>query len=334
MEQPISGDGSGLATRPTGNRSRTFLVLAAIVATRWALARGFCRPEGWTLRSRELKRLQGADAVPVCLAAVLLPSQRAIQSVYDSPLWNLGNTAMTLGLMMLFIFLGLAWVAILRRRLQTQTEELEKQRNFLRLVIDICPSRIFVKDRQGRFTLANQALADAYNCTVEQMLGKTSKELGSTTAQDDTFRRDDLQVMDGMQEKVMPEVTFVGPSGRIHWLQTVKRPIIGENGVAEYVLGTATDVSARKRAEEAAETARQAAEAANRAKSEFLANMSHEIRTPLNGIVGMTDLALDTELTPEQREYLGHCQAVGRFPARSDQRHSRLLQDRSRETGH
>jgi two-component system, sensor histidine kinase and response regulator len=94
------------------------------------------------------------------------------------------------------------------------------------------------------------------------------------------------------------------PDGSLHWFHSKALVVFDEHGRAIRVIGVDFDITQQKRTEEELALAKAAAEAASRAKSEFLANMSHEIRTPLNGVVGMTELALETDLNPEQREFL------------------------------
>ena len=94
-----------------------------------------------------------------------------------------------------------------------------------------------------------------------------------------------------------------GRTGAVVWLHGESRPKRLPDGSLLWN-GYMADVTASKQVSVELEKAKQAAEIANRAKSDFLANMSHEIRTPMNGVIGMTELALETELSPEQRDYL------------------------------
>ena len=120
-----------------------------------------------------------------------------------------------------------------------------------------------------------------------------------------SFRR----CLSGVQ--VETEFRVIRPDGDIRWIHARCFPVCDSEGKFLRTVGIAEDVTEQRRVLEAVRAARAAAEAASRVKSEFLANMSHEIRTPMNGILGMTELALDTDLTQEQREYLETVKSSG-----------------------
>ncbi|HYA63246.1 MAG TPA: response regulator, partial [Candidatus Sulfotelmatobacter sp.] len=183
-------------------------------------------------------------------------------------------------------------------------ELLSKERQVLRALIDNVPDLMFVKDTEGCFLVANAKMAHSIGVnSPEELLGKSAfdffpRELANA------LRKDDQNVISTKKPLYDREEERVDAYGNRAWLLTTKVPLFDNNGEVTGLAGVSRDISVRKKVELEWQRAKDAAEAASRAKSEFLANMSHEIRTPLNGIIGMTDLALDTEITSEQREYL------------------------------
>ncbi|MGB9464408.1 MAG: response regulator [Candidatus Acidiferrum sp.] len=183
-------------------------------------------------------------------------------------------------------------------------EALSEERKTLRALIDNVPDFMYVKDAGSRFVVVNASLAHSMGMkSPEEVLQKTDfdfypKELA------DAYYQDEQNVIRTKQPLFNREEECFEASGNRIWLLTTKVPLYDKNDRVTGVAGVGRDITHLKKTQEEMQKAREAAEAASRAKSEFLANMSHEIRTPLNGVMGMTDLALETQLTPEQREYL------------------------------
>ncbi|HMQ51156.1 MAG TPA: response regulator, partial [Anaerolineae bacterium] len=126
---------------------------------------------------------------------------------------------------------------------------LQQQRAFLRRVVDLIPHYVFVKDRDMRYTLANQAFARAYGTTAENLIGKTEAELNPRQDMVAQYNQEDLSVIETGQEMVKLANQVIDIRGEQQWRHTIKRPILGEDGVSGEVLGIVTDITEQKKAE-------------------------------------------------------------------------------------
>jgi two-component system, cell cycle sensor histidine kinase and response regulator CckA len=131
------------------------------------------------------------------------------------------------------------------------TERLRAE-ELLKQVIDADPSLVFVKDWDGKFTLVNKAVAQAYATSPEELLGKSDADFNRNQDEVAHYLRDDREVMSSLRPKVIPEEPVTNPdTGETRWFQTVKVPLVSADGRARQVLGVATDITDRKRTEAA-----------------------------------------------------------------------------------
>jgi len=187
------------------------------------------------------------------------------------------------------------------RRMQAERSIRESEELF-RLLSSAAPVGIVRCDRAGRIVYANQRWGEMTGRAPDSALGSVWMDAIHPEDRGNVEKVWKAAAEVGMELK--DETLFITPDGTIVWIGWQSRVLRGPDGTPIGFVAVLEDVT-RRRAEEAKLLeAKQAAEAANEAKSQFLANVSHEIRTPMNGILGMTELALETPLSAEQREYL------------------------------
>ena len=198
-------------------------------------------------------------------------------------------------------------INLINVQLQLTEERLRKREEFMRMLTDSIPGMVGFWDRELHCTYANAAYQEWFGRSQEQMQGIHLREMmGEELYLNNKPHLD--EVLRGEQprfERIMTKADGTVGSAWVHYVP------VREGGNVCGFMALVSDITEIKqthlqleRLNGELEQRTREAEQASRAKSEFLANMSHEIRTPMNAITGLGYLALQTELTPRQRDYL------------------------------
>lgn len=181
---------------------------------------------------------------------------------------------------------------------RSRNNELRESESILDSIFQNLPVGLLIKDKNHIVERPNRTYIAWYGNDVEKMLGHTSDYV-------ENFQpKDDAGVMNAQEDEVLTtgrilqrQVVRTFTDGKPHTLHITKFPIYGRDGKIIKVGSISVDLSEQVKAQEAARSALEEAEKANRAKSKFIATMSHEFRTPLNAILGFSEML--------RREYFG-----------------------------
>ncbi len=200
---------------------------------------------------------------------------------------------------------GVSWDGTEREKWLSELRASEESFRGLSLA---CPVGIYKANLDGNVTYANPTA-----CSIWVMGDSEIAGYGWVQRVHPEDREDLLSGWlnaNNMGRQYEHEYRLLLPDGSVRWVHGRSSIIQGKEGSS--IVGTVDDITARKQADLAIQTAKAEAESANRAKDLFLANVSHELRTPLNGILGMSELLLQSNLDTSQREYAEMVQRSGK----------------------
>ena len=197
--------------------------------------------------------------------------------------------------------LGYALKSIQRERERRSFEkELQALKEFNENIVNSLAEGILFENARGVITFVNPTIGKLLGYHAEELIGHHWSKIVSKSEVEKIRAKTRSRTITTLEKC---ESRLLAKSGR-EIPVLIGAQSIFDDGDFKGVLSAISDITALKRIERELQASKEEAQAANRAKSEFLANMSHEIRTPMNGVIGMLELALDTPLGPEQKEFL------------------------------
>ncbi len=228
----------------------------------------------------------------------LLSQRRLVTKIADRKVSLLLISGSLLAFLFIFVLLlRLNKDIVLRKEAELKLKE---NQAWLQAILDNTTSLIYIKDPEGRYIMINRRFQEVIGVREEDVIGQTDQAISTPEAAGHYKEQDDEVIRTG---KSLEIETVVPSAGSDVHLLSVKFPLLDSNDRQIGIGGVATDITERVMHQQQLIAAIREAQNAKSMQELFLANMSHEIRTPMNGIQGMTDLLLETSLTPQQKEF-------------------------------